>query len=81
MVQLKVIPKEEPVDVFYVFQYLYGAVKRVSAGKTHIGTYTFQYLYGAVKSKNSRFKASEIKIFQYLYGAVKRIIISPLSGL
>ncbi|GAQ14932.1 hypothetical protein MODO_2626 [Myroides odoratimimus] len=50
MVQLKAIVQLYNCIKLFIFQYLYGAVKRTEKICKVVITSLFQYLYGAVKS-------------------------------
>ena len=74
MVRLKEHPDLQDGDLVFLFQFLYGTIKRYHRkyGIQHF--YIFQFLYGTIKSFKLMFMSIHGAVFQFLYGTIKSIV-------
>src|SRR5690625_1014837 len=63
-----------------IFQFQYGAIKRLVKQWEENKHKLFQFQYGAIKSQNDIQELENNKVFQFQYGAIKRAFSDKLSG-
>ena len=77
MVRLKGWYAWIPRQVLWLFQFQYGAIKRIGLYLGYVVKILFQFQYGAIKSYDLEVETMVSSVFQFQYGAIKRGAANP----